>query len=278
MMGDKMESLEEIDEIEDGVTVGDDDDARADAFAAARKAAGEIETVNDEPKRGPGRPKGPPKTAAEIELAKRKRRLRDVNRRREAKGLPALTLDDLGTEIEHDGGIPGATPLPPADGEPRAVRQSSRMTRADLEAELEAARSRAEIAEAEVAARSGEGLSLAIGETLATVWDVARTFTPSPSEALQDEERKSLGDAWAPVLAPYLGKIAGALPVVAAVGVTYRVFAPKVSQAMREPGAVPVLDRAREVSAPIAPVGSDAAGSFPRPMGVATGDGYSPND
>lgn len=70
-----------------------------------------------------------------------------------------------------------------------------------------------------------------LAETLRVASGVARRMRGAHWE-LTDEERKALGDAWGPVLAPYLGNFARHLPLVAAVSLTASVVWPRIERDM----------------------------------------------
>jgi hypothetical protein len=272
---------------------------RADAFAAARRkledeAPKKAERGDDGVTVSPsgarlGRPPGPPKTPEQIEAAKLARRLREKNARRIARGQPPLTLSDLGGDaVEADGGgLPLGSAVP--SSRPTITARRGSQTRAELEDMNETMRARLEVLERLEAEREGGALAGAIAETFGTAWDIARSFTPSPGSPLASSTREALGTAWGPVLAPYLSKIAGAMPIVAAVGVTYRVLGPHIVEVMADPkDARRTIAPARTEDAPAreiaeVPPESEAsyAGEFVRPLGVVSsgeGDGYSPSE
>lgn len=278
---------------------------RADAFAVARKSLEEPEkpeatrdemgvTISANGKRL-GRPPLPPKTAEQLEAAKLARRLRERNARREAKGEAPMTMADLlGEEAADGGGLPReSTPrVARSAASASVVRRRSTMTRDELEAELARKSARLDALESESSKQDEAMIANALAETTGALWDAIRAFTPSPGVPLSDEKRIALGEAWSPVLAPYMSKIAGSLPIIAAIGVTYRVMAPEVARVMADPSKTPTLRAASEVrevmpdagapSSPDAPPVVEGA-DFPRPMGVGedrpiTGDGYTPEE
>lgn len=70
-------------------------------------------------------------------------------------------------------------------------------------------------------------------EPLRVTFDLAGKVMASyrkwPGWALEPSEANMLADAWAPCLAPYMSQIAGAMPWVTAVVITYGVVAPRLN-------------------------------------------------
>lgn len=268
----------------------EDHDA-SEAFEHARDAIAEdaARAAANPPAGGGGRQR----TAIE----KRGNRWRGRNNRRKAAGLDPLTeaeqlAKDAARGLSDEDDAPdapgesasGAAPSPGA-GSPGAPSRgrpaSARATRAELESELATLRLR-------VRAEDQENIDHALGETVRTLWDVGRRFTPSPDRALTDDETAVLGEVWGKVLGPRMQAVAHATPLIAAIGVTYRVFAPRIESAFdpaprvaagsassRDAGA---LDPAREVAPAATELASDPNAGAEVPRGAdPRAYGYSPD-
>lgn len=240
------------DDAPDGAAPGDD----ADAFEAARDRLAQAAREGADPETPNGK-----RERTERERTSQRWRSRNLRRRR--AGRPELTdaenraLDlEAGVGGEPEAAAPGAPASGPAPGPARSGGRPMRATRAELEAEV--ARLRAKVDNEERAA-----VATAIGETARVVWDVVRRFTPSEDRELSDAEVSALGDVWAPVLGPRMQQMAEATPMVIAIGVTYRVLAPRVAAA--------VLDPAKEIPAAVA-VTRDAPAAPAREFPAAPGD------
>lgn len=80
----------------------------------------------------------------------------------------------------------------------------------------------------QAAAIAGESIE----QTLGIVSGIAKRMR-GPHWELTAEERKALGSAWGPVLAPYLGTFAAHLPLVGALTLTASVVWPRIEQDMQ---------------------------------------------
>lgn len=83
---------------------------------------------------------------------------------------------------------------------------------------------------------------------------------------LEDDETAKLGNAWAPVLAPYLGGMGAAAPWVTAALVTAGIGAPRVMRSLQAP----------EPSVTVPPIDPPAATPYSRPDGEIMADGRAP--
>jgi hypothetical protein len=194
--------------------------AAENAFAAARAQLAP-----------PGEPGAPAPIMRPVRDERQLNRWRTRNARRERQGkLPLTDAEQL--DMDRAAGLapaapstptpPGSPPVADAAAQPRAP---GKLTRVELEHELERLR-------AQAATRADADLEQAIGATAGVVWDTVRKFTPRADRALDTSEKSQLGKLWAPILGPRLEAVAYAVPWVAAVATTYEIFAPRVSAAV----------------------------------------------
>jgi hypothetical protein len=128
-------------------------------------------------------------------------------------------LSDLITDAK-DGGTTGGAPLPPPDG---AKRGRGRPKGSGKKSEPDP------LPDPAILRKRESDLADALAGSLLMLSSMA-AHSDAEEFALSETECKTLGDVWAPCLAPYMESMAGALPWAIAAATTAKVLLPRYAK------------------------------------------------